>query len=271
MGSLIEAKNAAIFREGSTVLTNIDLTIMEGMAVAVTGMNGSGKSSLIKLMAGLCEPQSGNIIRQFSTYAYVPEHFPEYLPFTVEQYLRLMAEMGGGLKREKLDKYINNFGLEPFLQTPLKKCSKGTKQKAGFIQALLKEADMLFLDEPFTGLDEAACEIAMNMLLDLKGKKTMMFVFHDEVLVQKLASHVAKLQAGRLMDFSMAQPIKQSFIITCETSSLPEKVHIRARNIQYLAGGKIKLTVGVDESDFVLKQLLKHGAHIIEVKARKLQ
>ncbi|OZI13047.1 hypothetical protein CEW92_03425 [Bacillaceae bacterium SAS-127] len=265
MGTMIEAIQVNIARNGQTILSQIDVKIMKGMSVVVTGANGSGKSSLIKLLAGMYEPQQGSVNRSFQSYAYVPEHFPEHLPFTVEKYLHLMMEMGRGMDKARLDSYIELLQLQPFLHTPLKKCSKGTKQKAGIIQALMKESDVLFLDEPFTGLDESTCETVVEVLLELKEKKTMVFVLHEEQLVQKLATHRAKLENGRLADFSSIQLVNPSLHITFSTKQ-PLSTSIQQK-MKQISDEKMKLTVAESESDFVLTELLKQGAHILEVKA----
>ncbi|WP_100403292.1 ABC transporter ATP-binding protein [Bacillus sp. FJAT-42315] len=261
---MIEAIQANITRNGQPILSQIDVKITKGMSVVVTGANGSGKSSLIKLLAGMYEPEQGSVNRSFQSYAYVPEHFPEHLPFTVEKYLNLMMEMGRGVDKAKLDSYIDLFQLQPFLHTSLKKCSKGTKQKAGIIQALMKESAVLFLDEPFTGLDESICETVVEVLLELKGKKTMVFVLHEEQLVQKLATHRAKLENGRLVDFSPIQLANPSLHITFSTKQPLSKS--LQQKVKQVSDEKMKLTVAEAESDFVLTELLKQGAHILEVK-----
>ncbi|MGM7636153.1 ABC transporter ATP-binding protein [Bacillus sp. Hm123] len=267
MRTMIEVIQANIIRNGQPVLSQIDVKIMKGMSVVVTGANGSGKSSLIKLLAGMYEPQQGSVNRGFQSYAYVPEHFPEHLPFTVETYLHLMMEMGKVVDQVRLDSYIELLQLQPFLHTPLKKCSKGTKQKAGIIQALMKESDVLFLDEAFTGLDESACETVVEALLELKGKKTMVFVLHEEQLAQKLATHRAKLENGRLVDFSSAQLISPTLHITFSTKQpLSKSIHQKMKQI---SDEKMTLTVAESESDLMLTELLKQGAHILEVKAGK--
>ncbi|WP_338753607.1 ATP-binding cassette domain-containing protein [Bacillus sp. FJAT-52991] len=265
MRTMLEVIQADIIRNGQPILSHIDVTIFEGMSVVVTGANGSGKSSFIKLLAGIYEPQKGSVNRGFQSYAYIPEHFPEHLPFTVETYLTLMMEMGRSVNKERLDVYIERLGLQPFLHTPLKKCSKGTKQKAGIIQALMKTSDVLFLDEPFTGLDEATCGTVIELLLELKGKQTMVFVLHEEQLTQKLATHRAQLENGRLVDFSAAQPVSSSLHITFETKQPLSKS--MQQKVKQVSEQKMKIAVTEAESDLVLAELLKQGAHILEVKA----
>ncbi|KAB7705023.1 ATP-binding cassette domain-containing protein [Bacillus aerolatus] len=268
MEKIMEESQAGFSVNGKDILRGVNIAIEEGAAVAVTGANGSGKSSLIKLLAGICEPQTGKIHRNFNSHAYVPEHFPEHLPFTIKKYLDLLREMSGGRKKEEVSHYTTLFGLDSFLDVPLKKCSKGTKQKAGFIQALLKEADVLFLDEPFTGLDENAVQSAVDLLLERRGRKTMVFTLHEFALVQQLATHMAVIEEGRLVSFSAVQKKSGIMLITCQFSApLPENV----LQADKLAERTYRLTVQKGESDKVLRQILRNGGHIIEVRAGEAQ
>ncbi|WP_100330617.1 ATP-binding cassette domain-containing protein [Bacillus xiapuensis] len=267
MTNLITAQEASVTRGKKTVLTNIHARIEKGMAAAVVGENGSGKSSMIKLLSGAYEPQTGKVTRLFASYAYVPEHFPEHLPFTVAQYFQLMADMGGSPHSAAIDHYVALFGLEPFLQTPLKKCSKGTKQKAGLIQALLKDADVLFLDEPFTGLDEITCNKAMEILLALRGEKTLIFTLHDEELVQKLATHIMKMKNGRLHGFAAAHSARRYVKICCEMKqAVSQAIKKKAHLLRKTPGPKIELFADEADSDMILADLIKSGGHITEVK-----
>ncbi|WP_203362020.1 ATP-binding cassette domain-containing protein [Bacillus sp. REN10] len=264
MRTIIESIQADVIRNGQPILSHIDVKISEGMSIVITGANGSGKSSLIKLLAGMYEPQNGKVNKEFQSYAYIPEHFPEHLPFTVDKYLKLMMEMGGNTHQERLDLYIERLGLRPFLHTPLKKCSKGTKQKAGIIQALMKRSDVLFLDEPLTGLDKVACETVIDLFLELKGEKTMVFVLHEESPARKLATHLAKLENGRLVNFSAVEPTKRHVHITF-TAKQPLSKQLQQK-VKQVTEQKMSLTVAEAESDLVLAELLKQGAHIVEVK-----
>ncbi|OCA87335.1 ATP-binding cassette domain-containing protein [Pseudobacillus wudalianchiensis] len=261
MGKLIEAIESGLSVNGKEILQGITIEIEQGTTVAVTGVNGSGKSSLIKLLAGISEPQTGNIQRYFTSYAYVPEHFPEHLSFTVRNYLQLLAEMNGSYKEKEIDYYTSLFGLEPFLDTPLKKCSKGTKQKAGFIQALMKKGEVLFLDEPFTGMDEGTVQIAVDLLMERKGRKTTVFTLHETELAYQLATHIAVMEEGRLVS---CLPVKQ-------VSRMMEITYRMSENRWQavpLAEHTYRLVVEETESDKMIGEILRHNGHIIEVKGR---
>lgn len=264
MKKIIEAKEAGFAVNGKEILRGITIEVEEGVSVAVIGANGSGKSSLIKLLAGMSEPQTGNIKRHFSSYAYVPEHFPEHLSFTVRNYLHLLAGMNGIQKGEKTAHYTKLFGLEPFLDTPLKKCSKGTKQKAGFIQAWMKQAEVLFLDEPFTGMDESTVQTAIDLLMERKGKGTTVFTLHETELAYKLATHMAVIEEGRLVSLS---PVKQP---SCTMEIIYRMNKNRLQAVQ-LGEQTYQLIVEETESDKAIGEILQNSGHIMEVKRREKQ
>ena len=262
MGKIIEATEARFSVNGKAILKGITMEIEAGASVAVTGANGSGKSSFIKLLAGISEPQTGRIQRNFSSYAYVPEHFPEHLSFTVRNYLQLLDGMSGSRKGEKVVHYTRLFGLEPFLDTPLKKCSKGTKQKAGFIQALAKKAEVLFLDEPFTGMDESTIQTAINLLMERKGRGSTVFTLHETKLAYKLATHITIIEDGHLVSFSPVQRTNRMMEITYRMDE---------NRLQAVLLGEhtYRLIVEETESDKTIGDILKSRGHIIEVKGRE--
>ncbi|WP_182917103.1 ABC transporter ATP-binding protein [Bacillus sp. PK3_68] len=260
MGKIIEATEAGFSVNGKDILKRITMEVETGVSVAVMGANGSGKSSLIKLLAGISEPQTGRIQRNFTSYAYVPEHFPEHLSFTVKNYLQLLAGMDRRQEGEKAAHYARLFGLEPFLDTPLKKCSKGTKQKAGFIQALMKKAEVLFLDEPFTGMDESSVQIAASLLMEWKG--TIVFTLHETELAYQLATHIAILENGHLTSLSPVQRTSHLMEITYRMNEN------RLKAVQ-LVGDTYRLTVEETESDKTIGEILKNSGHIIEVKEKE--
>ena len=141
------------------VLHDISMMIEQGQSIAFTGHNGCGKSTLLKIIAGLVRPTKGNVKYERSfQFHYVPEHFPQ-MQLTAENYLLSQGKMEG-IEELELKKRIQNLSQDFFFQSmlkiPIKYLSKGSLQKVGVIQALLKEPDILLLDEPLSGQDIAS-------------------------------------------------------------------------------------------------------------------
>ncbi len=147
------------YRRGEPwVLRGVDASVAAGEAVAVVGRNGVGKSTLLKLAAGLLRPQRGAVRDRPARIGYVPERFPADQPFTARRYLLGMAAVHGlapaGAARAVGD-WAARLHLDRLLDSPLAELSKGSAQKVGLIQGLVHRPDLLVLDEPWEGLDAA--------------------------------------------------------------------------------------------------------------------
>ncbi|MEW9534436.1 ATP-binding cassette domain-containing protein [Microbispora sp. NPDC049125] len=136
------------------VLSGVSLALSRGDAVEVVGPNGTGKSTLLRLLASLLRPVEGAIEDRPGVVGYAPERFPAAQPFTVAAYLRHMAAIRG-TDPHAIGEWTERLGMEHLLGQMLPDLSKGSAQKVGLAQALLCEPGLLILDEPFAGLDTA--------------------------------------------------------------------------------------------------------------------
>ena len=137
-------------------LRGVDATVRPGETVVVLGRNGAGKSTLLQLAAGVLRPSRGRVHDRPSVVGWVPERFPADQPFTTHQYLTAMAALRGLRGTAEADRWIERLGLAEHRHTRLPDLSKGTAQKVGLAQALLRPPGLLVLDEPWEGLDAAA-------------------------------------------------------------------------------------------------------------------
>ncbi|MGW1776041.1 ATP-binding cassette domain-containing protein [Streptomyces sp. NPDC002104] len=165
------------------VLRGITLEIPPGALVRVEGVNGGGKSTLLRLVAGLDTPSEGRITGRPRRSAYVPERFPAALPLTAEAYLTHMGRVhglrGAAARRAAAD-WLERFGAAAFARTPLAELSKGSSQKVAVAQALLAGPELLVLDEAWTGLDAAArAELDRAVTERTAAGASVLFVDHD--------------------------------------------------------------------------------------------
>ncbi|MFB6465391.1 ATP-binding cassette domain-containing protein [Cytobacillus sp. Hz8] len=263
---IFEAKRVSKIIDGNPILDEIDIKLNSGEVVAITGHNGSGKSSLLKLLAALYEPNQGNISRQVLRIGYVPEHFPENLRFKLKEYLQLLGGMNGQVGwKEDMIHWVRLFGIESYLELPLKKLSKGTKQKAGIIQALIMKPDVLLLDEPLSGLDEASQQSLIQQLLLIKKETTVIFTSHESDFVDTISDRKIVLDKGRIVSDNRevkSEPmkwIKARIPTELDISTLVDKVEFESAEIAVVH-------TQASESDSVLKELLLNGASILEVR-----
>lgn len=271
--SVVVTRNASKQIDKKLILKNMNLTFNIGVTTAIVGHNGSGKSTLLKLIAGIYEPTNGTIKRMTKRISYVPEHFPENLRFKVKEYLYIMGRMGGldpEVLQKNIHKYSGQFGIEAYLDTSLKNCSKGTKQKVGIIQALLLKSDILLLDEPLSGLDEEAKNELAMQLNSIQSDHCIVFTAHESLLVDTLADQVIQIdrRKAELHPYSLTQR-KQMAI----------KIKVYDRSILYTLTGILEmkfegqdtavLLVSNHDSDRVLLQLLEKGCSIMKLDERR--
>ncbi len=167
--ALVEITGLAHRFAGSTVLAldRIDARIPKGQIVGLVGPDGAGKTTLIRLMAGLLKPSGGSIrINQYDTIrdaewihyltGYMPQKFGLYDDLTVQQNLDLYADLRNVLGEEKqavCEKLLGFTGLKDFTDRLAGNLSGGMKQKLGLACALIKKPALLLLDEPSVGVD----------------------------------------------------------------------------------------------------------------------
>ncbi len=206
------------------VVWNVDFKIPEGKVVAIIGPNGAGKSTLLKAAFGLVPKLSGSIKffdQQYSKVqkrvAYVPqrESVDWDFPTTVFD-VALMGRYGhlGWISRPtKKDKEIaldalKKVGMEAFRDRHISDLSGGQQQRVFLARALAQEADMYFLDEPFSGVDAATEKAIVKLMKELSKKgKTILVVHHDINTVEEYFDWVVLLNV-RLVG---SGPIKSTF------------------------------------------------------------
>ncbi|MFF6786814.1 ATP-binding cassette domain-containing protein [Streptomyces sp. NPDC012510] len=167
---------------GPWVLRGVDLEVAPGALIRVEGANGTGKSTLLRVLAGLDAPSEGRVTGRPRT-AYVPERFPAALPFTAAEYLTHLGAVHG-LDRpaaaRAAGEWLERFGAAEYSRTPMAQLSKGSSQKVAVAQALLGAPELLVLDEAWTGLDaDAREELERAVVERTTAGAVVVFVDHD--------------------------------------------------------------------------------------------
>lgn len=178
------------------VLWDINFSIPQGHLVGIIGPNGAGKSTLIQAALGLLTPLSGKV-RFFneplsearSRIAYIPqrEMIDWDFPITVQE-LVLMGRYGRlrwwqwprPADRAAAMECLEKVGMAGFADRPIRQLSGGQRQRIFIARALMQEADLYFLDEPFAAIDQASEGVIMNLLRGMRAQgKTLFVVNHD--------------------------------------------------------------------------------------------
>ncbi|WP_343240427.1 ATP-binding cassette domain-containing protein [Streptomyces sp. SID14515] len=187
---------------GAWVLRGVDLVLPARALVRVEGANGVGKSTLLRLLAGIDAPAEGRITGRPTRTAYVPERFPAALPLTATGYLVHLGRIHGlrtAEAKRRAGEWLTRFGAADHARTPLAELSKGTSQKVAVAQALLAAPDLLVLDEAWTGLDTAArVELDRAVAERVAAGATVVFVDHDPRRLAGAADLTLRTADGRV-------------------------------------------------------------------------
>ena len=198
-------------RKKIRALNNFNLCVERGDFFALLGPNGAGKSTAMYCFLGLIQPDRGSISvlgerpqmgsPQFERIAYLPEEPHYHLYLTVEEAVRYY----GSLYKEEIPgsrvgEVIERVGLSEFRDLQLSKCSKGMKQKAGIAVCMLKECDLLFMDEPTRGLDPIMAKQFRDFLIETnRGGTTIVINSHILSEVEMVSNHVAFMDHGQVL------------------------------------------------------------------------
>ncbi|MDD2958006.1 MAG: ABC transporter ATP-binding protein [Lachnospiraceae bacterium] len=174
------------------VMKEVNQTFSCGRSYGFTGHNGCGKSTLLKILSGLIAPTQGKVIcPKKLCFAYVPEKFMP-VKLSGRSYLRRLGEIDGIPSKhleEKIDHLAGEFFMNEMLDIPMRGLSKGTLQKIGVMQALLKETDVLLLDEPLSGQDQESQKVFVNKINELRTKECTIFMScHETWLLDALCA-----------------------------------------------------------------------------------
>ena len=199
-------------RKKSEVLHGISLTASEGEILGFLGPNGAGKTTTIKIILGLIRPDSGAVRimgRDISdrnikrVIGYMPEKAYFYNHLSLREFLEFCGRMSGmdeGVMNRRITELIELAGLAGNEDRKLKGFSKGMTQRAGMIQAIMHNPDLLILDEPFSGLDPLGRKLIRDILLKLRDEgKTIFFSSHILPDMEALCDRTAIIKEGRVV------------------------------------------------------------------------
>ncbi|MFI5638361.1 ATP-binding cassette domain-containing protein [Streptomyces goshikiensis] len=243
---------------GPWVLRGVSLELPPGALVRVEGRNGGGKSTLLRLVAGIDTPTEGSVTGRPRRTAYVPERFPAVLPLTAEAYLGHLGRVHGLTRAEaarRAAEWLERFGAAGHARTPLAELSKGTSQKVAVAQALLAGPGLLVLDEAWTGLDAPArAELDRAVAERTAAGGTVLFVDHDPARLAGAPDRHYRVEGGAL------EPVRPGAgpgpRVRIEAAGPPGAVPPPGLAAEPLPAGGFRLTVPADRSDAVLRELL---------------
>ena len=208
--------------DDTIVVDRLNLQIDPGEIVGLIGHNGAGKSTTLKMIAGLVEPTSGHVqvmghdmqkesIKVKQRIGYLPEESSLYEAMTARQYLLFFSELYRMPRRkalERIDQLLDSLDLAE-KDKLTGEFSKGMKRKAAIARTLLHDPDLLILDEPSSGLDPLTSFFIINYLKTLKRQgKTILLSAHNLFHLETICDRVGILKNGKLLIFENMDVIR---------------------------------------------------------------
>lgn len=199
----IRLKDVYKTMKGTQVLKGVNLTVEQGNIVGIRGINGSGKTMVLRAIAGLIrvdgsveiggkKMEPGECPKDIGVLVEMPE-------FTGKKNLQLLGMLQEGVTEEDIEEAMNAIGLDPKDRRHYKKYSLGMKERLGIAQAILKKPKLILLDEPTNGIDSDGIQMLEELLRRLKeAGSTIVVTSHDRDFLDAVTSQCYEMKEGSL-------------------------------------------------------------------------
>ena len=212
-GNVIQTHDLSKSYKGVNALQGLSLKVPRNSIFGFLGPNGAGKSTTIGCLTGMIEPTAGVITllgNRFTGDSFdlkrrigvMPEGLALFDQLTAEEFLTFNARMYGldrGTVRRRVDELIEVLALSDVFVRPLAEYSSGMRKKVSFAAAIIHGPELLFLDEPFAGIDASSTAMFKSWLRQFVARgRTVFLTTHVLETVERLCDEVAIIKAGRL-------------------------------------------------------------------------
>ena len=206
----IKIENYTKTIKGIAVLKSINLEFESGKIYGLVGKNGSGKTMLLRSIAGLIKPTEGKVYVD-NKELHKDISFPQDMGIIIEspellenitgfENLKLLARIKNLISEDEIVDWMKKFSLEPKSKKTLKKYSLGMKQKIGIIQAIMENPELLILDEPFNALDETSVEMLRELFKKYKEEgKLIIITSHHSEDIDILCDEIISMEDGKII------------------------------------------------------------------------
>jgi ABC-2 type transport system ATP-binding protein len=272
-------------RRSYRALDRLTLEIEPGEVFGFLGPNGAGKTTTLKLLMQLIFPTSGRAeilgrpvgdldVRR--RIGYLPENPSFYDYLTAEELLGYFGDLfgySGPDRRKRVSNLLDRVGIGAERRLQLRKFSKGMIQRVGIAQALLNDPEVVFLDEPMSGLDPLGRRDVRSLILELRDQgRTVFFSSHILADAEALCRRVAVVAAGRLAasgtlsDILAFQVHGWELVISGVSPEVLVRVTPRVRRATEISPGRYSLELPLDQSpDRLLADLTAAGATVVSL------
>ena len=211
--AVIEAQGLSKFYGTFTAIQDVTFSVPASSVTAFLGPNGAGKSTTMKILTGFLAPSAGTArlagfdmatdrLAASRVLGYLPENGPLYPDMTPAGFLRYCGQVRGlnsARLKEALDRVAHTCRIEEVWHKPIRKLSKGFRQRVGLAQAIIHDPQVLILDEPTSGLDPNQIHLVRDLVKELAKAKTILLSTHILTEVKAVCSRVLLINKGRLI------------------------------------------------------------------------
>ena len=213
----IKFKNVSKKLGNNVVINNVNIEIKKGIVTGLKGINGSGNTMMMRLIAGLIYATKGEVIIDGKVMgkdiSFPPSiglmlENPAFLPgYNGFQNLKMLASIKGEIKDEKIDEVLETVGLAA-IDKKYRKYSLGMKQRLGIAAAIMEEPDIILLDEPTNSLDASGVEMVQKIVAREKERgATVILSCHDSALLESMCDEIFNIEVGEIT--AHYEPVKE--------------------------------------------------------------
>lgn len=207
---MIKVDNVSLKMKKYDILSDVSLHIKKGEAVGFVGSNSCGKTMLMRCICGFNTLYTGEITVkgkrigkdvEFAESTGFIKETPEFIPYmTGYENLKVLVGIKKKIDKDTIRNYIGLVGLDPDNKKGVRKYSLGMRRRLGIAQALMENPEILILDEPFNGMDEAMADKVRNLLVKEKEKgKTIILASHNEADIAYICDRTYEMEAGKIV------------------------------------------------------------------------
>lgn len=216
MSTLLECKDLTKKYGKMTAINHVNLAIESGHIIGLLGPNGSGKTTLIKMMNGLLSPTSGTIymhenpigVESKRHISYLPDHSYLNMNERVRDIIRFFSDFYEDFDSKRAYHMLEKLQINP--ADRLKTMSKGTKEKVQLILVMSRKAELYVLDEPIAGVDPAARDYILNVILsNYEPEASILISTHLIADIENILDEVIFIQNGQIRLTSSVEDIRE--------------------------------------------------------------
>jgi ABC-2 type transport system ATP-binding protein len=272
-------------RRSYRALDSLTLEISSGEVFGFLGPNGAGKTTTLKLLMQLIFPTSGRAeilgrpVGDISTrrrIGYLPENPSFYDYLTAEELLGYFGDLfgySGADRRQRVSALLDRVGIGAERRLQLRKFSKGMLQRVGIAQALLNDPEVIFLDEPMSGLDPLGRRDVRQLILELRDQgRTVFFSSHILADAEALCRRVAVVAGGRLAasgtlaDILAFQVHGWELVMSGVSPDMVSRLKPAVRRATEISAGRYAFELSLEQPpDRILAELTAAGASLVSL------